>query len=54
MSGFCKPYRLVSCSNGVGLMVYIKEDIESRLLTEYKPPENEGCLFVKSNIRRKK
>ena len=40
MSGFSKPYRLDRCSNGGGLMLYIREDIPSRLLTEYKPPEN--------------
>ena len=37
---FCKPYRLDHCPNGGGLLLYIREDITSRLLTEYKPPEN--------------
>ena len=54
MSGFCKPYRLNRYSNGGGLMLYIREDIPSRLLTEYKPPENVECLFVEINIRKKK
>ena len=53
MSGFCKPYGLDRYSNGGGLMLYIREDIPSRLLTEYKPPENVECLFVEINIRRK-
>ena len=35
-------------------LLYIREDIPSRLLTEYKPPENVECLFVKINIRKKK
>ena len=35
-------------------MLYIREDIPSRLLTEYKPPENVECLFVEINIRKKK
>ena len=30
MSGFCKPYRLDRCSNGGGLLLYIREDIPSR------------------------
>ena len=34
MSGFCKPYRLDYCSNGGDLLLYIREDIPSRLLTE--------------------
>ena len=54
MSDFCKTYRLDRCSNGGGLMLYIREDIPSRLLTEYKPPENVECLFVEINIRKKK
>ena len=54
MSGFCKPYRLDCCSNGEGLMLYIREGIPSRLLTEYKPPENVGCFFAETNIKRKK
>ena len=53
MSGFCKLYRLDRCSNGGGLMLYIREDIPSRLLTEYKPPENVECLFVEINIKEK-
>ena len=54
MSCFCKLYRLDRCSNGGGLMLYIREDIPSRLLTEYKPPENVECLSVEINIRKKK
>ena len=46
MTSFCKPCRLDRCSNGSGLLLYVREDIPSRLLTEYKPPENVECLFV--------
>ena len=53
-SGFCKPSRLDPCSNGGFLLLYIREDIPSRLLTEYKPPENLECLFVEINITKKK
>ena len=54
MGVFCKPYRLDRCSSDGGLLLYIREDIPSRLLTEYKPPENVECLFVELNIRKKK
>ena len=47
MSGFCKPYRLARCLNGGGLILYIREDIKSRLLTKYKPPENVDFFFYK-------
>ena len=53
MTGFCKPYRLDRCSNGGGLLLYIREDIPPRLLNEYKPPENVKCLFGEINIRKK-
>ena len=54
MNGFCKPHRLDLCSNGEGLMPYIRENLPSRLLTEYISPENVECLFVEINIRKKK
>ena len=54
MSGLCKPYRLNRCSNGVGLLFYIREDVPSRFLAEYKPPENVEYLFVEITIRKKK
>ena len=33
LDGFSKPYRLDRCSNGGGLLLYVKDDISSRLLT---------------------
>ena len=54
MIGFCTPYMLDRCSNGGGLLLYIREEIPSRLLNDYKPPENIECLFVDVNIRKKK
>ena len=53
-TGFCKAYRLDRCSDGGGLLLYIGEDIPSRLLNEYKPPKNAECFFVEINIRKKK
>ena len=35
------------------LLLYATDDIPSRLLIEYKPPENIECLFVEINIRKK-
>ena len=43
---FWKSYRLDRCSNGGGLLLYIRDDIPSHLLTKYKPPKNVECLFV--------
>ena len=43
---FCKFYRLDRCSNSWDLLLYIREDISSCLLTEYKPLKNAECLSV--------
>ena len=45
---------IYSATKGFISSIYIREDTPSRLLTEYKPPENVECLFVEINIRRKK
>ena len=45
---------MVRCSNGGGLLLYIKDDISSRLLTDHKLLDNAECLFTKINIRNKK
>ena len=54
MSGFCNPYRLDCCSNGGDILLYIREDIPSHLLTEYKPSENVEYFYAEINIRKKK
>ena len=54
MNGFRKPYRLDRCSNGGGLLLFIREDLPSRELTEYKIPDKIECVFVEINIRKKK
>ena len=54
LDGFSKPYRLDRCSNGGGLLLYIKDDISSRLLTDHRLPDNVECLFTEINIRNKK
>ena len=51
--GFSKPYRLDRCSNGGGILLYVK-DISSRLLTDHRLPDNGKCLFTEINIRTKK
>ena len=45
ISGFCKTYRLDRCSNSVGLLLYIRGDIPSHLLTGYKLNENVEFFF---------
>ena len=54
LDGFSRPYRLDRCANGGGILLYVRDDISSCLLTEYKLQDNIECLFIKINIRKKK
>ena len=51
---FSKPYRLDRCSNGSGILLYIKDDISSRWLTDHRLTDNAECLFNQINMRNKK
>ena len=35
-NGFCKPYRLDRSPNGGGILLYVRDDILPRLLTDYE------------------
>ena len=49
-----KPYRLDRNSNGGDILLYVRDDIPSRLLTDYKIKDNLELFFVEVNIRKKK
>ena len=53
LDGFSRPYRLDRCANGGGILLYVRDDISSCLLTEYKLQDNTECLFIEINIRKK-
>ena len=54
LDGFSKPYRLDRCANGGGILLYVRDDISSCLPTEYKLQYNTECLFIETNIRKKR
>ena len=54
LDGFSKPYRLDCCSNGGGILLYVKDDTPSRLLTVHRLPDNIDCLFTEINVKNKK
>ena len=54
LDGFSRPYRLDCCANGGGIILCVRDDISSCLLTEYKLQDNTKCLFIEINIRKKK
>ena len=51
---FAKSYRLDRNSNGGGILLYVRYDIPSRPLTDYKIKYNLEPFFVEVNIRKKK
>ena len=53
LNGFPKPFRLDRSSNGEGILLYAKDDIPSRLLTNYKIKDNLESFFVKINNQKK-
>ena len=54
LDGFSRPCRLDRCANGGRILLYIRDDIFSCLLTEYKLQDNNEWLFIEINIRKKK
>ena len=52
ISGFSTPFRLDRNSNGGGILMYIREDIPSKLLSIENAPI-EG-FFIEINLRNKK
>ena len=54
LTGFCIPYRLDRSSNGGVIVLYVRDEITSRLLTFYKTKDNLELFFVQISIRKKK
>ena len=53
LQGFCDPYRYDRNRNGGGIMLYIRENIPSRLI-EKKLRNNSEYIFVEIDLRKKK
>ena len=54
VNGYSKPYRLDLSSNGGDILLYVRDDVPSRLLTDYKIKDNLELFLVEVNIRKKK
>ena len=52
--GYSKPYKLDPGSNGEGILLNVRDDIPSRLLTNYKIKDNLELFLVEVNIQKKK
>ena len=54
INGFKKPYRLDRNRHGGGVMLYVREDIPSKLLTKHNFSKNIEAVFVEINLRKSK
>ena len=52
MYGFSTLYRLDRNRNGSGIIVYVRDDITSKMLTKHKCPDDIEALFVQINFRK--
>ena len=51
---YSEPYRFDRNRNGGGVLIYIREDIPSKLLADYKLTDDTEGIFVELNLRKKK
>ena len=51
LEGFTPPYRLDRTEHGGGLLLFIREDIPSKLLINVNPSGNIQNIFVEINLR---
>ena len=54
MDGFTPLYRIDKNTNGGGIMLYIREDIQSRQILFKNDDKDIEHFFVEMNIRKKK
>ena len=53
VDGFTTPYRVDRDYDGGGILLYIRQDIPSKLLINLKISENLEAVFINRNFRRK-
>ena len=54
IEGYATPYRLDRNRNGGGVIIYVREDIPSKLLVKHSLPEDIEAIFVEINFRKSK
>ena len=54
MDGFPLPYRLDRNCIGGGVMIFVKENIPTKLLTKHNFPSDAEGFFVELNFRKSK
>ena len=54
IEGFLMPYRLDRNKNGGGKILYVREDIPTKILRKYNLPEDIEGIFVEINFQKTK
>ena len=54
IDGFSYPFRLDRNSSGGGIMLFVREEIPSGILSEYNPNSLVENIFIDINLRSKK
>ena len=52
IDGFSIPYRLDRNRNGGGLMIYVRDDIPSKMITKHNLPEDIEATFIELDFRK--
>ena len=54
INGFSEPYRRDRNRNGGGIIVYVREDIPSKVLKKHSFPDDIEGIFIEINLRKQK
>ena len=54
LEGYSEPYRLDRNRYGGGVLIYVREDIPSKLLSKHNFTKNVEGLFIEINLRKSK
>ena len=54
LNGYSDPYRLDRNRDGGGVLIYVREDIPSKLLNKHDFTKNVEGMFVEINLRKTK
>ena len=54
LNGFSPPYRKDRNKHGGGILIYVRDNIPSKLLNEFQPPNDIEGLFIELNFRNNK
>ena len=52
VDGFTMPYRLDRNRNGGDVIIYVREDMPSKILEKHKLPQDVEGMFVELNLRK--